>query len=167
LDKFIERCHSLPNMEKPLNPNIQRIKETFFGNEKLNTHHGYQEEEGLQRPLAAQALSFKGQTLGPYQNMDIETNVGLESLLPSALTTTFSDGGTTMPTTDKITALSINIQRSKEPAKVSESALTQVSTQKSPESRPLKNVEAIADKVYRLMQRDLILERERASRLGG
>ena len=33
--------------------------------------------------------------------------------------------------------------------------------------RPQINLEEVADKVYRLMQNDLILERERATRIGG
>jgi len=123
--------------------------------------------------------------------MDVETNVGLDSpaqelihitqqiqpqkppynreanrdpsLIPPPPTKTSHHVWKAIPTSGKTTAMSTNIQRREGPVEGTEPASTQVPTQKRSKSHSLRNVEAIADKVYRFMQRDLILERERAN----
>ena len=192
LEEYIEKRRSLFNTEKSLGLSTQRIMRTFFRNnlEKSGICLGYQAEE-VTHHLTAQASSLKGQAFSPHKNMDIETSVGLDSpaqeqipitqqiqpqkppynretnrdlsLIPPAYTKTSHHVWKAIPTSGKTTAMSTNIQRREGPAEGTEPASTQVPTQKRSESHSLKNVEAIADKVYRFMQRDLILERERAN----
>jgi len=52
-------------------------------------------------------------------------------------------------------------------AEVDEQMVQRVLSSDKPQSQPHVDLEEIADKVYRLMQHDLILERERATKVGG
>jgi len=50
---------------------------------------------------------------------------------------------------------------------VDEQMVQRVLPSDKPQSQPHVDLKEIADKVYRLMQHDLILERERATKVGG
>ena len=52
-------------------------------------------------------------------------------------------------------------------AKANEQLIQSETSDNEPRSQPQVNLEEVADKVYRLMQHDLILERERATKVGG
>lgn len=52
-------------------------------------------------------------------------------------------------------------------AEVNEQLIQRASSDVRPRSQHRVNIQVVADKVYRLMQRDLILERERATKVGG
>ncbi len=192
LEEYIEKCRSLFNTKKSLGLSTQRTMRTFFRNglEKSDIRLGYQAEE-VTRHLTAQASSLKSQAFSPHKNKDSETNLGLDSptqelihitqqiqpqkppynreangdpsLMPPAYTKTSQHVWKAIPTSGKTTAMSPNIQRQEGPAEGTEPASKRVPTQKRSELHSLTNVEAIADKVYRFMQRDLILERERAN----
>lgn len=84
---------------------------------------------------------------------------------PVALTRTHPDAGMVLPAPAENTHPTTRIQREvvQANAKVQRSAAEGLA-EKSSESTPRGNVGEIADKVYRLMQHDLILERERASK---
>ena len=192
LEKYIQKRHSLFNTEKPLGLSTQRVMRTFFSNNPENSgiFFGNQIEQ-VTRHLTAQASSLKSRSFSLRKNVDVETSEGLDSpaqeqihitqqlqpqkpphyreanrdsgLIPPAYTKTSHHVWEAIPASGKTTAMSTNIQRQKGPAEGTEPASTQVPTQNRSESHPLKNVDAIADKVYRFMQRDLVLERERAN----
>jgi hypothetical protein len=164
---------------------------TFFRNnhEKSGEQLGYQDEKIIHH-LTTQACSLQSQAFSPHQNMDIDTkkvtappiqelthiaqqiqphrlrqhreaNRDPTLILP-VLIKTPSHAWNATPTPE----MSASIQRQQEPVGGSETTLTQVTTHKRSGSHSFKNLEAIADKVYRFMQRELILERERADYLG-
>ena len=97
-------------------------------------------------------------------NAGIEAMAWAERTIP--LARAHSRTGTVLPAPAKNKTLTKDKERKEERAKASEQLVQKASTEKGPESIPSINTGEIADRVYRLMQRDLILERERATKLG-
>jgi hypothetical protein len=58
-------------------------------------------------------------------------------------------------------------QESEVQAEVNKRLIQKASSDDKPQSQPKVNIQVVADKIYRLMQHDLILERERATKVGG
>jgi len=86
---------------------------------------------------------------------------------PAALTRTPSDAVMVLPAPAENTPLTTSPVRSQAQAGASESPGTEGPAEKRAETASRIDVGEVADRVYRLMQRDLILERERATKLGG
>lgn len=192
-DKFTERYRSLFDPGPPLEVSIRRQMETFLGRdlEKVRIHHGYQAGV-VSRRLGARAFTIKGQDSGHRQNLDTATTQGLGLLahelthvtqqtqpqrlpqvanrgyspVPAALTRTPSDAGMVLPAPAEDTPLTTRPAR-RAPARASELPGAQGSARKRSESASGIDVEKVADRVYQLMQHDLNLERERATKLGG
>ena len=176
LEKFTEGHRFLFDRGQPLGVGTPGQMGTFLGYnlEKVPINHGYQAEEVSRQP-SARAFAFKGQAVGPHQNLDTATTDGLglppheityvteqtqlqrlpqrrlanrdSSPAPAALMRTRSAEETILPAPAENTPPG--------------------STEKRPELPPRRNVGEVADRVYHLMQHDLILERERATKLGG
>jgi hypothetical protein len=77
-----------------------------------------------------------------------------------------SHAGTVLPAPAINRVLSKNQEGKEVSARVSEQLPAIALAGKSPESIPRINANEIADRVYRLMQRDLLIERDRTTRLG-
>ena len=194
LEPFIERLHSVSKVGEPLDVTTRKRAEAFFGYnlEDVRVHYGHQAEEASRR-LGARAFTFKGHIYGPRQNLDASTREGL-GLLAHELTHTIQqtqphrrpqrqaanrEEGTVSATPEVHADVGMVLSASRQgpPTNASpqqEEAQAQASEQQvveglrnETESPPQVNPREVADKVYRLMQYDLVLERERATRLGG
>lgn len=84
-----------------------------------------------------------------------------------SLTRAHSHAGMVLPAPAKNKTLTKNQGGKEERAKASEQLAAKALAEKRPESIPRINAGEIADRVYRLMQHDLILERQRTTKLGG
>lgn len=196
LDNFTnnKRYRSFFDLGQPLDVSIRRQMETFLGRdlEKVRIHHGYQAGV-VSRRLGARAFTLKGQDFGHRQNLDTATTEGLGLLahelthvtqqtqpqrlpqvanrgyspVPAALTRTPSDAGMVLPAPAEDTPLTTSPVRRKAPARASKPLGAEGSAGKRSEPASGIDVEKLADRVYRLMQHDLNLERERATKLGG
>lgn len=102
------------------------------------------------------------------QRLDVSTRRQMETFrAPASLTRTHSHAGTVLPAPAKNKTMTKGQEKKEERAKASEPLAAKALAEKRPESIPKINGREIADRVYRLMQHDLILERERANKLGG
>ena len=191
LEKFTERFRSLFDLGEPLDVNTQRLMETFFGYdlEKVRLHRG-QEADEASRQLGARAFTFRGHVFGPRQNLLTSSVEGLgllahelthviqqtkprrlhpaaEISLVSAAPGGHSDVEMVLLAPSQGLPLTTDPQFREAQARASEQLVTEGLTDNQGKPPPEIDLEAVADKVYRLMQSDLVLERERATRLGG
>jgi len=195
LEDFTQRPHPLYDVGKPLDVTTRRLMETFFGYnlEDVLVHHGRQAEEAS-RKLDARAFTFKGHIFGPHQNLDNQTPEGLALLahelthviqqtqphqLPQGRAANREDGPLSatlgghsdvemvLLAPPKSPPLTSNPQQGEAQAQASEKLMEEALTDNKTKSPPQINPEEVADKVYRFMQYDLVLERERATKLGG
>lgn len=196
LEKFTERRRFLFDQGQPLDVSTRGQMETLLGYnlDTVRIHHGYQADE-VSRRLGARAFTFKGQVFGSRQNLDTATTEGLGLLahelthviqqtkpqrlpqyklasrdpspVPAALTRTHSCAGIVLPAPAENTPLTTNPEEREVKAQASEQLAAESLAEKRSESASRINVGGVADRVYRLMQHDLILERERATKLGG
>ncbi len=186
LEPFTERLHSVSKVGEPLDVATRKRAEAFFGYnlEDVRIHYGHQAEEASRR-LGARAFTFKGHILGSHQNLDASTREGL-GLLAHELTHAIQQTQphrrpqrqsanreeSTVSATPVLSAsrqgppTSASPQQEEAQAQASEQQVVE-GLRNETESPPQVNPREVADKVYRLMQYDLVLERERATRLGG
>jgi hypothetical protein len=194
LEPFTERLHSVSKVGEPLDVTTRKRAEAFFGYnlEEVRVHYGHQAEEASRR-MGARAFTFKGHIFGPRQNLDASTRDG-PGLLAHELTHAIQQTQphrrpqrqsanreeSTVSATPEVhsdAAMVLSASRQGPPTNASpqqEEAQAQASEQQvveglsnETESPPQMNPREVADKVYRLMQYDLVLERERATRVGG
>lgn len=102
------------------------------------------------------------------QRLDVSTRRQMETFrAPASLARTHSHAGAVLPAPAKNRTLTKDQESKEERAKVSEQRAAKTLAEKGSESIPQIKASEIADRVYRLMQHDLILERERLPKLGG
>lgn len=191
LEDFVERLHSLFNAGEPLNVTARRRTEAFFGYdlEAVRVHHGHEAEE-VSRRLGARAFTFRGHIFGPRQNLDTSSEEGLgllahelthaiQQIQPHQLPQRQRESRERSPVSaaspgsrsdvDKVLLaspqnppLNISPQKAEAQAQASERLVTKVlkSQAKSP---PQIDPAEVASRVYRLMEYDLKLERDRLS----
>ena len=175
LEEFAGKRCPFFDRGQPLDVSIRRQMETFVDRdlEKVHIHHGYQTEE-VSRRLGARAFSFKGRAFNPPQNLDTVTAEELPQTAnrgsrpaSAVLTRTHSDAGMVLPAPAENTPLTVNTRRREgqdQPSvQVSAGGLTETGL----ESIPDIDVGEVANRVYRLMQHELTLDRERITKLGG
>ncbi len=196
LEESTERLGSLFDTGESLDGSTRRLMEPFFGYdlEEVRIHRGHRAEEASQR-LGARAFTFRGHIFAPHQNLDASTGEGL-GLLAHELTHAIQQTRPhrlpqiQMATEDTISApaappgshpgpemvllapargapLTANAQLREAQAQANEQIVAEGLADKKTSSPPQINPEEVANKVYRLMQYDLVLERERATKLGG
>ena len=141
LEKFIERRRILFNQRPSLD---------------LSTH-----TEGLE--LLHHELNDIVHRIQPRQLYKNQPENRDSSSVPPIMEENHPDDGMILPAPAKNTSLDANVQRRE--LQVGDSIRPAVEDLKKikPESSPRINVGKVADKVYRLMRNDLILERERAT----
>lgn len=197
LEEFTERLRSLFDPGEPLDVTTRRRMEAFFGHslEDVRIHRGQEAEEASRR-LGARAFTFSGHIFGPRQNLDSSTRDGLGLLahelthviqqtqphqLPQGQAANQEDspvpaaappGG--HPDTEmvllapaKASPLTASQQQSEAQAQANEQLVAEALADNQDKLPPQINPEEVANKVYRLMQYDLVLEGERATKLGG
>jgi hypothetical protein len=170
--------------------------ETFFGYklEKVRIHRGQGAEEASRR-LGARAFTIRGHIFGPRQNLDNSTREGLGLLahelthviqrvqphrLPQRQVTNREDSpmSATLPgghsdvemvllASPKSSPLTTNPQLREAQAQANEQLVVEGLADNTVKSPPQINPEEVANKVYRLLQYELVLERERATKIGG
>ena len=86
---------------------------------------------------------------------------------PAALPRKYADAMMLLPAPAQNTQLTTHTQRREAQAHASEQVAVRGLAEKRYESAPRIDVGEVADRIYRLMQHDLTLERERATKLGG
>lgn len=194
LEEFAERLRSLLDPGEPLSLATRNLMEAFFGYDlgEARIHRGDQAEEAS-RQLGARAFTFKGHVFAPHQNLDASTREGLGLLahelthviqqtqphrLPQRQVVDWEDGSIPAssrghPDVEMIllapargSSATINPQPGEGQAQANEQLVTQALADSNSKSAKI-DTEAIADRVYCLMQNDLVLERERATKLGG
>lgn len=185
---FTGRLRSLFNTGKPLDADTRRLMEPVLGTDldDVRTHGGYQAEETA-RQLGARAFTYKGHVFGPDRDLDTSTREGI-GLMAHELThavqqtqpqstspgQTVQREGRSLTVTPEYTNNSMVLQKSsgnRPVAGIQASARGEGVTESPVENRNQSSCdidpEKVADRVYNLMKRDLILERERATRIGG
>lgn len=195
LEHFVTRLNPLFNRGEPLDMATRGLMEPFFGHDFRNTriHRGYQAEEAS-RLMHARAFTSGGHIFGPHQNLDTSTRGGLgllahelthviqqtqpprvpqyqtvkrESGLPSMVQNKgYSDTEMVLLASSQSSSITASRQQEEASAQANEHLFAQDSGNKA-KSPATINAVAVADKVYHLMQHDLILERERTTKLGG
>jgi hypothetical protein len=142
-----------------------------------------------------QAFTFKDDVSDPHQNLNAPTTEGLGRLpnelphvtrqthiqqlphcrlanrdpdsMSAAFTKSRPGNRTILPAPARNTNLTTRLQGRKTEDQASDKVATKISPGKRSESTPYIDVGEVADRVYHLMRHDLILERERTTRLGG
>ncbi len=196
LEEFTEGLRSLIDPGESLDGSTRRLMEPFFGYdlERVRIHRGHRAEEASHR-LGARAFTFRGHIFAPHQNLDASTSEGL-GLLAHELTHAVqqtqphrlpqgqwanqdtrsapaarpgSHPGTEMVllAPAKGAPLTANVQLREAQAQANEQLVAEGLADRKAKAPPQINPEEVANKVYRLMQYDLILERERVTKLGG
>ena len=196
LGEFIGRLRSLFKSGEPLDVATRRPMEVFFGYDfgEVRLHYGQRAEKASRR-LGARAFTFGGHIFGSRQSLDTSTAEGL-GLLAHELTHTIQQtrphqlpqGQMANPDSSSVSAapprghsgsemvllaspksapLTANRQQREAQAQASEQLVARALAENEDELPSEINPEEVANKVYRLMQRDLVLERERATKLGG
>jgi len=195
LEKFTEGIYSLFDRGEPLGIATRRQLETFFGYDlgEVRIHRGERAEEASRR-LGARAFTFREHIFAPQQNLDITTRKGLGLLAhelthaiqqteprrlpqgetagrntgsaPAALPSGHSDIGMVLLAPTGNASSTGNPQQREAQAQAIEQQVTEGLDNKD-KSSPEINYDAVTDRVYRLMQSDLRVERERAPKLGG
>jgi len=196
LEDFAERLRSLFNVGEPLDVTTRGLMEAFFGHDlkDVRIHRRYQAEEASHR-LGARAFTFKSQIFGSRQNLDSSRMEGLGLLahelthaiqqtqpheLPQgemvnqdnspvrvASAASHSDTEMVLLAPAKSSLLTVNLQLREAQAQSSERLVVEALSDNEPQSPVEINPEEVANEVYRLMRNDLVLERERAIKLGG
>ncbi len=192
LKEFAKRLRSLLfGPGEPLEVTTRERMEAFLGYdlEKVRIYRGQGAEEAS-RQLNARAFTFRGRIFAPRQSLDTSTAEGV-GLLAHELTHAIQQtqpqrlpqsraadqgagaapaapaGGRAevgMVLLAPASAPSANgPQLSEAQAQASERLAAEALADNRPESPPEISNEAVADRVYRLMQYDLVLERERAT----
>ena len=194
LKEFMESRRSLFGPGEPLDMTTRKLMEPLFGHnlEDVRIHRGYQAEEASRR-LNARAFTFKGHIFGPRQSLDNSTKEGL-GLLAHELThaiqqtqphqlpkrqvvnqedSLMSAAKLGQPNVEmallaplQSSPLTTNPQQIEEQAQVNEQLVAEGLDNRA-KSSPEVSAEMVANKVYQLMKCDLVLERERAAKLGG
>ena len=192
LEEFMERLKSLSDPGEPLDVTTRRLMETFFGYklEKVRIHRGQGAEEASRR-LGARALTIRGHVFTPQQNLDTSNTEGLgllahelthviqqtqphqlpqgqmadrdTSSVPSAPSEGHSKAEMVLLAPARSSPVTTNPQLREAQAQASEQLVAKASADNQPKSSPEIDCEAVADKVYCLMQNDVRLERERAT----
>jgi len=196
LKGLAERLSNPFDLGKPLEIATKKRMETFFGYnlEDVRIHEGSRAEEASRR-LGARAFIFREHIFGSRQNLDTEKREGL-GLLAHELTHVIqqtrphqqpqdqaanledrpvsarslegdSDAKTAFCAPPQSPPTSVTQQQREAQAQVNEQVVQRAFSDNEPRSPSQVNLGEVADKVYRLMQSDLILERERATRVGG
>ena len=196
LEEFTERIRSLFDLGDPLDVNTRNVMEPFSGYDlgDMRIHRGYQAEEAS-RQLGAQALTFRGHIFGSRQNLDSSRIEGLGLLahelthaiqqikpheLPQGETLNQDNSPVRVASAAshynaemlllapaKRSPLTANPQLREVQPQNSERLVVQALSDNEPQSPPEINPKEVANKVYHLMRNDLVLERERAIKLGG
>jgi hypothetical protein len=195
LQRFVEGLRSLFDPGEPLDVATRRWMETFFGYslKEVRIHRG-QEAEEASRQMGARAFTFRGEVFGPHRSLDTSTKEGL-GLLAHELTHAIqqtqphqlpqghpesSDVGLASAASLKShsgaemvllapasnSPITTNLQQREAQAQANERLVIEGLGNRT-ESPPQIDPELVAAKVYRLMQQELVLERERATKLGG
>lgn len=183
-----ERLGSLFNTGKPLDAGTRRLMEPVLGAglDDVRIHSGYQAEETA-RQLGARAFTYKGHVFGPDRELDTSTREGMglmahelthvvqqvRSQGPPPSQTVYRENGP-VTVTPGYTDNSMVLQTSsgdRPAAGIQTAARGEGITENPVSNRDQSSCdidpEKVADRVYHLMQRDLILEGERATRIGG
>ena len=161
--------------------------------EKVPINHSPAAEE-TPRQLNARAFTFRGHISALRQSLDTSTKEGLGLLtheFTGAIQQTQSqrltqnglvnhEAGSALPAPPRngsdvqmVLLAAANVPATASPrsreaqAQASAQLMAEDLTDKEPKSPPEISPEAVADRVYHLMKYDLILERERATRVGG
>jgi hypothetical protein len=193
LEEFSERFSSLFGLGVSLDMTTRKRMETFLGHdfEKVRLHCNSTVEEASHH-LNARAFTFGEHIYVPQYNLNISTAQGL-GLLAHELTHVVQqtrpqklpqDGAANHKYSSEPSAQS-NIgpnarmaflaptgpatsspHLGEAQAQTSEQLMTKALADTKPQSPPEINHLEIADKVYHLMQNDLVLERERATKVG-
>lgn len=183
-----ERLGSLFNTGRSLDAGTRRLMEPVLGAdlEDVRIHGGYQAEEAA-RQLGARAFTYKGQVFGPDRELDTSTREGMGLMAhelthvvqqtqpqgppPGQMVHQESGPGTDTPDYLNNNMVLQTSTGERPSASTQAAAGGEVITESSGSNRHQSSREIdrdkVADKVYRLMRRDLILERERATRIGG
>ena len=193
---FTERHYYRFGHGGPLKIADRKPVETFSGYrlKDVRVYAGSHPEEASRRS-GAQAFTFRGKAFGSRPKLDTKAGEGL-GMLAHELTHVIQqnrphhltqrqvahqeDGAVSAKllsdASDAKMALLASVQRSPLPAgqrlgefraQANGQPEQMVFSDDEPGSQPQVNIGQVADMVYRLMQRDLILERERATRVGG
>jgi len=196
LEEFRQGLRSLFTPGEPLDVTTRSLMEPFFGYklEKVRIHRGQGAEEASRR-LGARAFTIRGHIFGPRQNLDNSTREGLGLLahelthviqrtqphrLPQRQVTNREDSpmSATLPgghsdvemvllASPKSSPLTTNPQLREAQAQANEQLVVEGLADNTAKSPPQINLEEVANKVYHLMQYELVLERERATKIGG
>jgi len=194
LEDFTKRLGYLFKPGEPLDVTTRGRMEAFFGYDlgKVRIYHGQTVEEASRR-LGARAFTYKGHIFGPHQNLDNQTPEGLALLahelthviqqtqphrlpqgqvanpdtVPAAPLRSRSNTEMVLLAPPKSPPLTSNPQPGEAQAQASEQLMEAALTDNKAKSIPQINPKEVANKVYRFMQHDLILERERATKIGG
>ena len=196
LEEFTERLRSLFDQGEPLDVTTRRRMEAFFGYglEDVRIHRG-QEAEEASRQLGARAFTFSGHIFGPRQNLDSSTTEGLGLLahelthviqqtqphrlpqaqaanqesasVPAAPSGGHSDVEMVLLAPQQNSPLTANSPQREVQAQANEQLVAEGFADNQEKLPPQINPEEVASKVYRLMQYNLVIERERATELGG
>jgi len=192
LEEFRQGFCSRFDPGEPLDMATRRRMETFFGYklEKVRIHRGQGAEEASRR-LGARALTIRGHIFAPQQNLDTSNTQGLRLLAhelthviqqtqphrlpqgqmtdrntssaPAALPRSHSNTEMVLLAPARSSPVTTNPQLREAQAQASEQLVAKASADNQPKSPPEIDCEAVADKVYCLMQNDVRLERERAT----
>ena len=164
------------------------------GIEKVHIQQEYQVEE-VSRRQGARAFSFKSRVFGNHQNLDSATTKGPglpdhelnriiqqaqsqklpqrhlanrdSNSVPARLARAHSDAGMVLPAPAENTTPIVNTRMRVTQAQASVQLAAGGPTEKRTEPTHRIDAKEVADRVYRLMQRDLIIEGERSAELGG
>lgn len=183
-----EGLSSLFNTGKSLDVGTRRLMEPVVGAnlEDVRIHGGYRAEETA-RQLGARAFTYKGQIFGPERNLDTSTREGMGLMAhelthvvqqtqpqgpppgqtvhreskPGTVVLDYSNNNTVVQTSAS------DRSNANTRAVAGEEVVTGSSAGNRDQSTPEIDPDKVADRVYHLMQRDLIVERERVTRIGG
>jgi hypothetical protein len=193
LDEFSERFSSLFEPGASLDMNTKKKMESFLGYDfqKVQLHCGTNVEE-VSSHLNARAFTFGEHIYAPQRNINSTTAEGW-GLLAHELTHVVQQtrpqelsqdglinnipnpGRGTKPDTNSKSQMAFlaptaqkttNPSLGEEQAQANEQLATQVYFGNGSRSPPEISYVTVADKVYRMMQHDLLLERERATKVG-
>ena len=151
--------------------------------------------EKASRRLGTRTFSFKYEVSSPHQNLNTPTTEEPGQLAhelpyftrqthiqqlpyrrsanrdPGSKSVAFTESHTInrtiLPAPAQNTNLTTELQDIKSQNRTSKKVVTKVLPEKRSESTPCIDVGEVADRVYHLMRHDLVLERERSTRLGG
>lgn len=194
LENFTRRSGASSKMGESLGMATRRLMEPFFGRDlkDVRIHRG-QEAENASRQLSSRAFTIGRHIFGPRQNLDDSTREGVGLLahelthviqqtrpnkmpqrqtvhqgndLPSAIVpppASHSDGEMVLLAPARSSPQATASLQREAQARASEQLVTKGSDDQTKAPSEI-NCEEVANKVYRLMRYDLVLERERVGR---